>query len=986
VSIRILSALITVFYFAAARAVEMPVSFDDRLTIELVAQEPDIVTPTGVAVDSSGSIWVIENNTHFTPKNYKGAPSDRIKILDDFGPDGRARKVTVWAEGFRNSMNLVFTKDGGIVFATRSEITLFPSKLAPENRVTLIKLETKGNYPHNGLAGLAIGPDGKLYFGLGENLGEPYKLIGADGTTLTGGGEGGNIYRCDLDGSKVERIATGFWNPWGLGFDAFGRLFAVDNDPDSRPPCRLLHIVTNGDYGYKFRYGRKGIHPFVAWNGEIPGTLPMVAGTGEAPCAVYACESPALPKEWLGDLLVTCWGDHVIQRFHLEPMGASFHAMPEVIVKGSANFRPVGMVQAADGSLVVTDWVSESYPVHGKGRVWRIKMKDAAPVPSVETMNGEQLRPLLSIPTIGVRAAELLSRGGINTLLQVLKNDPNIRARNAAFLAGMKKREEWPLAVDAALNDKAIELRLQATRALADNGGYQLTLREYATKDPQAEVRSIALSALNQKSFAQSVVPKLSDVDPFSFSAAIVTMARFGNMSLLLDHAQDSNARMRLGVLLALRKSGDASVKTTLPKFLADPDAAVRRAAMQWVGEERLTEFAAQLDDVAKLPMTRDLFEAYLAAKSLLSGDKPDKGEYIESQMAQIFPSDKNPLRLRVLALKNLRVDHPGMTVEKLKPLLANPDPYMRAEVIRALSLHHHPDAQAELRKLDPQSSHWIDAGPPDETPGIHELDLRADVVAGLARSAATSVETREYLLPLLDPKLPFELQREALRSLRPAAGQEKERNAVLTFAENLPAIDAGVRKEMAEQILFTLKAGGKVAQEIEQKLSALVGPRPATEAEWKAFIAQPNPADSPAAGARIFYHERGPRCFQCHRINGRGGNIGPDLSTIGKTVVRDKMLESILDPAREVAPQFVPWTFVLTDGRRLTGTIVEENDGVVQIGDSNGAITKVKETSVDRRAAQKGSVMPDKLVDLMTMQELRDLLSFLQQCTGETK
>ena len=68
-----------------------------------------------------------------------------------------------------------------------------------------------------------------------------------------------------------------------MTFDAFGRLFAVDNDPDSRPPCRLLHIVEGGDYGYRFRNGRKGLHPFTAWNGELPGTLGMVAGTGEAP-------------------------------------------------------------------------------------------------------------------------------------------------------------------------------------------------------------------------------------------------------------------------------------------------------------------------------------------------------------------------------------------------------------------------------------------------------------------------------------------------------------------------------------------------------------------------------------------------------------------------------------------------------------------------------------------------------------------------------
>ena len=218
-----------------------------------------------------------------------------------------------------------------------------------------------------------------VYFGLGENLGADYRLKGSDGTTLAGGGEGGNIYRCRPDGSKLERIATGFWNPFGLAFDKFGRLFAVDNDPDSRPPCRLLHIVEGGDYGYRFRNGRKGVHPFTAWNGELPGTLPMVAGTGEAPCGVLSYEADNLPAEYRGSLLVTSWGDHRIERYRLEPRGASFRSVMEPVVVGGEDFRPVGIALAPDGSLYFSDWVDKSYELHGKGRIWRLRNRRAAP-------------------------------------------------------------------------------------------------------------------------------------------------------------------------------------------------------------------------------------------------------------------------------------------------------------------------------------------------------------------------------------------------------------------------------------------------------------------------------------------------------------------------------------------------------------------------------------------------------------------------------
>ena len=101
--------------------------------------------------------------------------------------------------------------------------------------------------------------------------------------------------------------------------------------------------MEGGDYGYRFRNGRKGLHPFTAWNGELPGTLPMVAGTGEAPCGVLAYEADNLPEDYRGNLLVTSWGDHRIERYRLRPRGASFQAAMEPVVVGGEDFRPVGI-------------------------------------------------------------------------------------------------------------------------------------------------------------------------------------------------------------------------------------------------------------------------------------------------------------------------------------------------------------------------------------------------------------------------------------------------------------------------------------------------------------------------------------------------------------------------------------------------------------------------------------------------------------------
>jgi len=137
----------------------------------------------------------------------------------------------------------------------------------------------KSDYPHNGLEGLAWHPNGDLVFAIGENFAKPWTLTGTDGVTVKGAGKGG-IFRCTAAGKNLRRIAVGFWNPFGICVRADGEIFAAENDPGERPPCRLLHIVEGGDYGYERSYGSEAHHPFVSWNGELRGTLPMIHRPG----------------------------------------------------------------------------------------------------------------------------------------------------------------------------------------------------------------------------------------------------------------------------------------------------------------------------------------------------------------------------------------------------------------------------------------------------------------------------------------------------------------------------------------------------------------------------------------------------------------------------------------------------------------------------------------------------------------------------------
>jgi len=346
----------------------------------------------GIAFDKFGRLLVIESHTHKRPKNYKGPEKDRILIFE-IKKGGKLKKLGVFIDNLQQALQLLIHRDGSLYIAHRNYIDRVwdqdgDGKADKVDRV--VTLDTKCKSWHSGLSGMTFSRDGREFrFELAENLGEAYILKGSDGKEFRGGGEGGNTYVANPDGSKMTLETTGNWNFYGMCTDFFGNVFAVDND-SNRPPCRLVHIIPGGDYGYQYRYGRGGTHLFQAWNGELPGTLPMVSETGEAPCGVLHYEGNNLPDEYRGDLLVGGWGSHEVERYKLRPRGASFSAERIPFIKGGLEFRPINIAIAPDGSLYVTDWVKKTYSVHGYGRIWRISAREKkapALIPDLRTEN-----------------------------------------------------------------------------------------------------------------------------------------------------------------------------------------------------------------------------------------------------------------------------------------------------------------------------------------------------------------------------------------------------------------------------------------------------------------------------------------------------------------------------------------------------------------------------------------------------------------------
>ncbi len=146
---------------------------------------------------------------------------------------------------------------------------------------------------------------------------------------------------------------------------------------------------------------------------------------------------------------------------------------------------------------------------------------------------------------------------------------------------------------------------------------------------------------------------------------------------------------------------------------------------------------------------------------------------------------------------------------------------------------------------------------------------------------------------------------------------------------------------------------------------------------DWLTLLDAPGDA---AAGRRLFFSSAGGRCSVCHIYNGRGGRIGPELTQVVRTTSKERILRSILQPSREIAPDYQAWILVTKDGKTKLGLRLPKpgDNGVEDYADFNGEKFSLPSESIDIRKASEKSIMPDGLEQIMSIDELRDLVTFL--------
>lgn len=455
--------------------------------------------------------------------------------------------------------------------------------------------------------GLVQGPDGKIYFSIGDR---GFQAESPDGRILrpdiTNGR--GAVLRMNPDGSDLEIYAQGFRNPQELAFDDFGNLFTADNNSDSIDEARIAYIVEGGDAGWTFPYQllREEEYERGPWNaeklwyrehdGQPAYVIPPLRFIGRGPAGFAHAPGLGLPERYRGHFLAADYAYFRpisgIRTFRVESEGAGFRSTdPEWLV---SNVLVTDLAFTLDGAMYVSAYRQIKPP---RGRLYRIETvpealeSQAAQIEEMQAILAEgvsartdaELVRLLGFPDRRVRLPaqfELSARGATDALTEIARDrDALLLARlhalwglqqigASAFHGPAWSSLDW-------LSSEPAEVRAQVVRVLGEAGVERLSPEIAAfVRDDDARVRyfaAISLGKLGDVRQAPAIADMLRENDGddiYLRHAGALAFAQMNDREVLATFAGDSSAAVRMAALLAMRRVRDPRIEG----FLDDED------------------------------------------------------------------------------------------------------------------------------------------------------------------------------------------------------------------------------------------------------------------------------------------------------------------------------------------------------------------------------------------------------------------------------
>lgn len=1042
----------------------------EGMHVSLFAAEPLMANPVAFCIDEQGRFYVAEtyrqskgvedNRSHMdwlhddlsaetvadrvayfkkhlkeNVKDYT-LEHDRIRLVEDRDHDGKADHASVFADGFNNiedGTGAGVLARGGYVYYTCIPHVWRLKDTAGEGKATLREKLSSGYgvrvaFRGHDLHGLKLGPDGRLYFSIGDR---GYNIKTKEGKHLFRP-DTGAVFRCNLDGTELEEFAYGLRNPQELAFDDYGNLFTGDNNSDSGDKARWVYVVEGGDTGWRMYYqylsdrgpfNREKIwHP--AHEGQPAYMVPPIVNLSDGPSGLVHYPGVGLSDRYKGHFFLADFrgtpSRSGIRSFAVKPKGASFeltdsHEFIWQILATDVDF-------GYDGSMYVSDWVN-GWNGLGKGRIYQFTdtrhAGEAKEVHSAELMkegfserSTEELVGLLAHPDQRIRMEAqfaLVNRSALDSLQKVALNGKDLFARlHAIWGIGQLGRQTSSAVagIQSLLNDQASEVRAQTAKVIGEAGftSANPTLIELL-KDSNARVQYFAAVALGHFK-SQAAVPALfellkqnNNADPMLRHSAILALSRIGAADQLVAAANNESAAVRMAAVVALRRLQRKEVGL----FLQDSDPQVVLEAARAINDAPIP---AAVPDLAAVSLSPDIADPLL--RRVMNANFRLGGAENAALVAKIAADKNVPETLRLEAIQELsQWNEP----EPLDRVLGRWQPIENRQLVELAEIVGPivPDLFSSSEKIKEAGTglaakYGIKEAAPMLAKMVEDAKRPVDVrvaslkaldklgYPGISEIAKTAIRDKHAALRVAGRNvLARHEPQAALQPLEQAieSGQTSEKQGAIETLAEMQIQEATtiltkwmqrlVKQEVPAEIqLDLLKAAAqKKSPELDQLRDQFEAQRP--EGDALANYLESLSGGNAARGREIFFGRSDTSCRRCHQIRNNGGEVGPDLSGIGRDKDRRYLLEAIVAPNKAIAKGFETAVLALLDGKVVVGIIRNETDDTLEVMDAKGTVIRVPKDEIDERATGK-SAMPEEIVKQLSKDDLRDLVEFLFQ------
>jgi len=1022
--------------FVTAEINQHSFQFPAGLKLRLVAGESLIKWPISADVAADGSLFVTESSGSNAPvqQQLKELTHRVVRLVDQDG-DGVYDQRQVFADKLMFPEGILCI-DQGVLVAAPPQIWKLQDRDSDgvaEVREVWFDGKTLTGCA-NDLHGPFRGPDGLIYWCKGAFAEQTHEL--SDGSMLKT--TASHIFRRPLEGGQLESVMTGGMdNPVEIAFDRTGNLFFTSTfvqHPAGGRRDGLVHAVYGGVYGKD--HGVIQSHPRT---GDL---MPIMTHLGPAaPSGLMSIRNNLLGLEFNGALVATHFNLQKITAHRLEPFQSGYITKDTDLLKSDRlDFHPTDVLHDVDGSLLVIDtggWYRLCCPTShldqsaAAGGIYRLESSQQSPRPVQK--NEKQ------IPWDQLEYDELFGHleemriGNVNRALAELERrvpdalEP-IAERIAHKEVSVETRQELLWLLGRSRQQRSLELIAQ-TLALPEERLRQTAQQILATR----RYSSIKLRGISGSQVTDPIELRLSLQGLgrlWAVTKDLQVENVFNELAQLPDLSEDRLLEHALAYAVIESKNVELAKlllksRTNVPAYCKalhalEPQAlefaaifdlltkkdgsaaeqAYARSTALWLisrSDGWDLEIANQLDQVLTVGLQSS--ERELRSLLALCMNKPK----LSLAMAEYLVAHKLDADTRTPILANLAslpaIELSEKWLETLMQL--GRDEGTAADHVLILTMLRRNKIPENARE---KLSSWLTsllAVAPDRRASITEI------LATFPPQAHAIVEVElEELVRQLGSDHPVAERGLAIEALRRGSLSDDQRDLLALQLESvgpmeisslLSILESDQRQQLTESIVSSLLKN-EVAQSIpmdrlirhfamhpvEQREPALKKLAASIDSSLEqrkerldSFMTQLKGGD-PLRGLQVFHGSKA-SCGACHEIGYRGGNIGPDLSRVGSIRSRRDLLEAILYPSVSFVRSYEPVMVLTRDGEVVNGLLTEENAEGVTVIMAADQRRRIDAQEIEEIRPGKTSVMPGGLEQVLTIQELSDLIALLE-------